>query len=49
MNGTKKQKIEQFKLKKPVKIQYASSEDVAAATKEVLKEHSRLFYLLAKH
>ena len=49
MNGTKKPHPNRFKLKKPVKIRYASSEEVAAATEEVLKEHSLLFDLLAKN
>jgi hypothetical protein len=39
---------ERFKLKKPVKIQHASDEEVAVATEEVLKEHPLLFDLLAK-
>ncbi len=41
-------KIDRFKLKKPVKIRYASSEEVAAAAEEVLKKHPLIFEWLAK-
>jgi hypothetical protein len=48
MNGTKKRKIEQFKLKKPVKIQYASAQDVTRVTQESLRVHALVIEWLAK-
>jgi hypothetical protein len=48
MNGTKKRKVEQFKLKKPVKIQYASAQDVAKVTQESLRVHALVIEWLAK-
>jgi hypothetical protein len=48
MIATKKRRNDQFKVKKPVKIQYASPEEVSAATEEILRQHSRVFELLAK-
>jgi hypothetical protein len=48
MNGKKKHPIDRFKVKKPVKIQYASQEEVAAATEEVLRQYSYAFEMLAK-
>jgi hypothetical protein len=47
MDRTKK-RIERFKVKKPVKIQYASPEEVSAATKQVLQQHVGAFELLSK-
>jgi hypothetical protein len=44
----KKAQDNRFKVKKPVKIQYASPEEVSAATDEILRQHSLLFELLAK-
>jgi hypothetical protein len=38
---------DRFKLKKPVTIRYASSEEVAAATEKVMREHKDLFRMLA--
>jgi len=37
-----------FKLKKPVKIEYASAEQVANVTKEVIREHAHTIAILAK-
>ncbi|MBV9107447.1 MAG: hypothetical protein JO313_15635 [Verrucomicrobia bacterium] len=38
----------QYKVKKPIKIQYASPQEVSAATEEVLRQHARAFALLSK-
>jgi hypothetical protein len=46
--GKKPLQDDRFKVKKPVKIQYASAEEVSAATDEILRQHSYLFELLAK-
>jgi hypothetical protein len=46
--GKKPLQDDRFKVKKPVKIQYASPEEVSAATDEILRQHSLLFELLAK-
>jgi hypothetical protein len=48
MDKTQKPLDEKFRLKKPVKIQYASPEEVSVATSQVLKEHWLAFDLLAK-
>jgi hypothetical protein len=48
MNGTKKPLNDKFKVKKPIKIRYASHEEVSAATDEIIRQHSRAFELLAK-
>jgi hypothetical protein len=48
MNGTNKPQNTRFKVKKPVKIQYASAKEVAAATKEIIWQHSEAFERLAK-
>jgi hypothetical protein len=49
MDKTQKPLADKYRLKKPVKIRYASSQKVDAATLEVLKEHPLLFDLLAKN
>jgi hypothetical protein len=41
--------LNKYKLKKPVVIQYASAEEVAAATAEVLKEHAEAIEMLAQY
>jgi hypothetical protein len=48
MDKNQKPLDEKFRLKKPVKIQYASPEEVSVATSQVLKEHWLAFDLLAK-
>jgi hypothetical protein len=48
MDQTKKTLADQFKVSKPVKIEYASHEEVSAATDKVLKEHWLAFELLSK-
>jgi hypothetical protein len=48
MNGKKKRPSDRFKVKKPVKIQYASAKEVAVATEEILRQHSYAFEMLAK-
>ena len=48
MNGAKKRDSERFKVKKPVKIQYASEEEVSAAAEEIIRQHSYAFEMLAK-
>jgi hypothetical protein len=48
MNGIKRRASNQFRIKKPLKIQYASQEEVDLVTDEVLRKHSQVFELLAK-
>jgi hypothetical protein len=48
MNGIKKPPGEVFKVKKHVKIRYASHEEVSVATDEIIRQHSLALELLAK-
>jgi hypothetical protein len=44
----KRARTEKFKVKKPIKIQYASKKEVAEAAGEVRREHKELIWLLSK-
>ncbi len=48
MNGTKKAGKGDFRVKRPIKIQYASAEEVSMATREIKQEHSVTLKLLSK-
>ena len=44
----KKPQNDRFKVRKPVKIQYAYPKDVAVAMKEIVLQHAEAFERLAK-
>jgi hypothetical protein len=48
MDNTQQPLGDQFKVTKPVKIEYASPEEVSVAINKVLKEHWLAFDLLAE-
>jgi len=48
MNGTHKPRNRKFRVKRPIKIQYASAEKVSRATVETMQEHAYALKLLSK-
>jgi hypothetical protein len=48
MNGIQKPRNGKFKVKRPIKIQYASTEEVSRATAEIIQEHPYTLKLLSK-